>query len=1478
MSVKKESTPKKATKKATKKVAKKKAAKKKTVPKLYRDINRHRAKVAGITETVRRRGKEIVQGKEVEVRGDDGKLALMTPAKDHPICLKCGLSENGADNPFMDYGGAQERPIVTFVIESVSAAEDDLNDMGRGGVANFIRKAVSNAGIVDIEDVRFTSLTRCASRRGGKVNYKTKGNWCRHFAVEDIDRNRPNILIPIGTPALGAFCHKSNAQEWGGRLLTYRGWPDDWLTNKDFLKGHPAYGERPDWRIPMFPLQNPKMLYAMRNSNLLKKWGKQLKEGLRLAVEGVRALDYDRPWFRITEDPYEIIEAMQWLIDNPGTKLTYDTETTGLKQYTKAVKITLKKKEYFRKQGIVFMMFRWDQNGEPKSIAFPWDYDYLEGIEGSQRSPLLDCLDQLAPWILEAMYSSRLVGHNLGFDVLWTHATLPGADLDKLADAMYTDTLHQLFTLEQRPGSYGLETIPYAICPDFSGYEEDLTLQIATYPELMDPEKGGHYANCPKEQWATGFKTYVMGDVEVAHAAESEVDALLKETKGHTIPLSHPKKRGAFRRYKTQDRSWVHDNIMRPAGQVVAKMMGRGMYVDVEELASLEKKYPRLIVEARNGLRDSHEQVIRWCEEQEGKDPEWELDLESKDQLKEILYKVMNLPINKLTKTGVEKFGEDIEAVDPDDAYEFASCDKFTLTTLSANHPEVRSLIDYRKVHKLYSTYIKPLRNCYSPEVDKKRRTDIPHLMDDGCVHASYLLTGTRGGRLCVAGDTVLDLRVDGKQVLAEIKDLWKFAGKRVLIKTHKGRWKPVKRLFFKGYEDMYKTHLSEGDSIETTKKHRFRTPRGWEHQGDLSVGDTVSSGVSGRHRIHPGREVFCGCSSKSEAGLRCDESGMFAQNNDTQSEVLLESEGLRGTDGCAKQEAPLNETERKQERSARTLRKNTRRGPQGARRCGSSRVDNGRETRSVCLSSAEEPRTARDKGLRQGSVLGAGGTGRHGEYRGRSITEVSELRKRSSRVFSRDVQNLSEALASSVVLEGCLSWEVSVCKGEAEPAYGGDFVVNKQARNGCVTGASKQEHTPLQGVHVSREHESRFRDDRYEPSCRVGRGVPQRGEGRGAGRYSEGGRIPCTAFHDETGDIRVGVRDGRDREGAFDTITKIEYVGQKEVWDIEVEDDHSYVAQGFINHNSSSKPNMQQLPKDGLVKRVYVSRFGDQGCMFQSDLSQIELRLLAAASGDPAMTKAYWEEMDLHSMTTSRIYNIPYEHFSDGYTEWLQNNGQEKTAKELSLKRRIGKMTNFLTGYGGGALGLMNVLAAQGIYLSKEQCEDIINSFFDSYPSLKRHIAKYKRFIMDKGRAVSLFGRVRLFEEVYGENERDIAKALRSGYNHLIQSTASDMMLLCLIAIERAMRAEGLESLLISTVHDSLLIDAKRDELPVVHEICREVMDNIPEVVEALCPGLDSSWLYVVPFGGDHELGVNYLDSKLVKGDNPDWDELLSA
>ncbi len=1072
----------------------------KGVKKFFRDIIKHH-----------HGGRVFEKVEVVEIPDANQPIdGILRPGPQSPICAQCALDQTGCEHPYLDYVGS-ENPIATILVESISRKEDHEGEIGAAGItgwmASLIHKLEKQHG-VSLRDIRWVPITRCAARDGKLPNYKTKGNWCRYYAIQDLMLHPPKVVIPVGTSVLGLLSHKSNAQDWAGRLLTYRGWPDDWLTDADFVYprpspldetktvvGHPIFGPIPSTRIPMVPLLHPRIMLAAQNEVLRRDWENNLVYALEIGNKHVQPPNYDRPWYHISTDVQEIIAKLKHAIDLAQRYRlisSFDTETTGLKPWAHFKRVrsdkVIRSDDDGKRPAIVFMMFRWTnpETGEPESIGFPWEYD---------ESPLIDHLEELVPYVLTFLSTAEIAGHNLVFDELFTVATVGRREneyepfledgswneaflwlherINMLADAASFDTWHMAFTSLQRSGSLGLERIAYDYAPDLAGYEEDMSLLIELRTETMHPDNGGHYAMCPPELWETHLKPYVMGDAEVTYQARERLAERLEKTKQFKIPLSSPDKPGHFRYYQVPNRAWVYKNVMVDANRTLTKMMARGMYIDPEELENQENDTPDKVEAAKLKLRQVDPKIDDWCVQKKqetaktktktGQTLSWELDLENKTLLKELLFDVLECPIQRLTKRGRQLYGEEPEGwahLTREEQKELAAVDKYTLNRLAVDHENLRPLQEYRKVFKLYSTYVRPMRNMMSDSLDKKQRDKEPHLSIDHCIHASFMLTGTRGGRL----------------------------------------------------------------------------------------------------------------------------------------------------------------------------------------------------------------------------------------------------------------------------------------------------------------------------------------------SCR--------------------------------------------------------------------------------------DPNLQQLPNEGLVKRLFASRFGERGCIYAADLSQIELRLMAAACGDESMVECYRTGIDIHSLTASKItwkggIKIPYEHFTKQYMEQLQHEGKKSEAKDLELKRKIAKTVNFLTGYGGGAFGLQNVLANNEVYMSLEECEAIIESFFAAYPMLKRFLGVYKTFIEDNAKAVSMFGRVRQFDEIYSEDNEARSKALRAGCNHLIQSTASDMMLICLISIEKLMRDAGLKSLLVSTVHDSLVIDALREELPQVHSIVNWVMNHIPEVIHAMMPDYDTSWM-IVPFAGDSEVGLNYLDTNKISGDNPNWDELL--
>ena len=677
------------------------------------------------------------------------QLRPLEPGKESPVCQKCDAF-NYCKNPFIKPWGSKD-PLITVVYEFISLAEDTRGEGGGGMSAQLMDtlSVVAQKLKFPFDRIRWLPLTRCRMSKDHKMVAKSKANYCGIYAVQDIMMYPPTILMPVGSVCLGYFSYKSNAQDWGGKVMTYRGWPDDWLMEVKYSRpvdgkkrGHPIFGQHePEFKTTLFPLQTLGIVKATQNQQIMSAWLKSAAKAMRMAMDGIEPKEYILPHYRLTKDPDEVILTLRWLINNPGTLVAFDTETTGLKAFAEGA-------------SVVFVMLRWKDETGPRSIGFPWDWP---------ESPMKPHLSRVAPYLNKALESSIIVGHNLSFDALFANANFEGSDLDKLADACVYDTWHEAFVLRQARGSLSLDMMASQHVPELSGYDEEFTILISLYPELLSPEEGGHYARCPDEFFDNHFKSYVMGDVEVTYKTHEVMREKLGECKSYRIPLAHPERRGEFRHYTTMSRQQVYDRVVSPAARTLIKMMGRGLKVDLKELSFQEEMFPQLIFEARKKLREITPEVLEWCEHMEASEPGWFLDLESKDHLREILYNKMRMPIKAITAAGLQKikdgyfYVDDVNDIlgpidkaekairrisrdDKDfsekwkDLLKFIAIDKFSLNGLSAENPKIRPLLEYRSIFKQYASYIRTIRNITTKGIDKKARTKDQHLARDGMV------------------------------------------------------------------------------------------------------------------------------------------------------------------------------------------------------------------------------------------------------------------------------------------------------------------------------------------------------------------------------------------------------------------------------------------------------------------------------------------------------------------------------------------------------------------------------------------------------------------------------------------------------------------------------------------------------------------------------------------------------------------------
>jgi uracil-DNA glycosylase family 4 len=290
-----------------------------------------------------------------------------------------------------------------------------------------------------------------------------------------------------------------------------------------------------------------------------------------------------------------------------------------------------------------------------------------------------------------------------------------------------------------------------------------------------------------------------------------------------------------------------------------------------------------------------------------------------------------------------------------------------------------------------------------------------------------------------------------------------------------------------------------------------------------------------------------------------------------------------------------------------------------------------------------------------------------------------------------------------------------------------------------------------------------------------------------------------------------------------------------------------------------SNGPNLQNIPDD--AKRVYVSHFGDLGCIISLDYSQAELRVAGSVSNDENMLRVYREGRDIHEATMMAVYEMSAEEL-----DRMKKSEDDEDKKTYKYRRTIAKRLNFGIIYLIGPGGIVNLLFGEGIEITNDEAAESIEKFMEAYPDLAQWIEDMKRYLRRHGKSRSPFGRERLVPAAMGGMEEDeerqrTQRALRQGVNAVIQGAASDLTLTSLILIDRELRRRGLKSRVILTVHDSIVIDALISEAAQVVKIARRIMENLAKHAAPVW-GRDFDWSWIkCPIVSDAEVGINWRD-----------------
>lgn len=242
----------------------------------------------------------------------------------------------------------------------------------------------------------------------------------------------------------------------------------------------------------------------------------------------------------------------------------------------------------------------------------------------------------------------------------------------------------------------------------------------------------------------------------------------------------------------------------------------------------------------------------------------------------------------------------------------------------------------------------------------------------------------------------------------------------------------------------------------------------------------------------------------------------------------------------------------------------------------------------------------------------------------------------------------------------------------------------------------------------------------------------------------------------------------------------------------------------------SSAEPNLQNIPirtELGRRFRKYFIPENKDYVLIDADYSQIELRLLAAISGDENMTRAFVDGMDIHTSTASAVFGVP----------------EEEVTSEL---RKRAKAVNFGIVYGIGDFSL-----AQDIGTTRKDAKAYIESYFAAYPSIDAYLSDVVADAKEKGYVVTLFGRRRYIPELAGKNKMLQHFGERVAMNSPIQGTAADIMKIAMIRVAEELKKSGLDARLVLQVHDELLIEASREHADEVLDLLQHEMEHAVEI-----------------------------------------------
>ena len=257
----------------------------------------------------------------------------------------------------------------------------------------------------------------------------------------------------------------------------------------------------------------------------------------------------------------------------------------------------------------------------------------------------------------------------------------------------------------------------------------------------------------------------------------------------------------------------------------------------------------------------------------------------------------------------------------------------------------------------------------------------------------------------------------------------------------------------------------------------------------------------------------------------------------------------------------------------------------------------------------------------------------------------------------------------------------------------------------------------------------------------------------------------------------------------------------------------------------SSNNPNLQNIPirteRGRLIRKAFIAR-DENYTLVSADYSQIELRIIAALSGEENMIKAFQNNEDIHRSTAAKVFNVPL----------------EEVTKE---QRSNAKTVNFGIIYGVSAFGLSNQTS-----LSRKESAELIDAYYATYPKLKSYMSNQVDFAREHGYVQTVLGRRRYLKDINSANMMVKSGAERNAVNAPIQGSAADIIKIAMINIHKKLTSENWKSKMLLQVHDELVFDVHNSELEKIKPMIKHEMENafkmdVPLDVEI---GVGKNWL----------------------------------